>query len=276
MYQIDLSTWEVAKNFPVTLGVAADPKETLGALGARLDYLATPESSRRAAARRQLWQGRKNAARAAWQRALDAQDNEGPMTPGQMMGAVVSAVPTDVVVYDEALTSSDELLHYLQPDVPDRYYLARGGCIGVGWPGAVGAKFANPGRPVLALSGDGSALYVVQVLWSAARHDLDVVFVVCNNRSYRILKVNILHYWADSGVRPRRFPYMDLDDPPVRWSDLAKGFGVRAWEADTPEQVADAVRKAFAAGGPHLIDVRIDGSVSEEASALVRAHSGVA
>ncbi|MEW6163099.1 MAG: thiamine pyrophosphate-dependent enzyme [Nitrospirota bacterium] len=151
-----------------------------------------------------------------------------------------------------------------------------GGCIGVGWPGAIGAKFANPNRPVLGLSGDGSALYVIQCLWTAAHYKLDMAFLVLNNKSYRILKVNLLNYWAKIGIQPRQFPFMDIDNPAIRFDQIAEGFGVCGWRVTDPLELKTALTKAFSTSGPHLIDVQMDGSVSEELRQILRSHCGCA
>lgn len=110
---------------------------------------------------------------------------------------------------------------------------------------------------------------------SAAREKLDIVFLVCNNRSYRILKVNLLHYWAERQECPGPFPFMDLT-PEVRFDKLAEGFGVPGCTVVDAESLRAALESAFSSGGPHLIDVLIDGSVSEEVRMLIRSHSGCA
>lgn len=196
------------------------------------------------------------------------------MAPSKMMEVIVDGLPDNVLVYDESITSTDELLHYLQPHDPTSYFLGRGGCIGVGWPGAVGAAVGADERAVLALSGDGSALFVVQVLWTAAQQKLPIVFVVCNNRSYRILKVNLLHYWADNEASARDFPHFDLDNPPIDFTKIAEGFGVTGRSVQTPDQLTLALKEAFSERRPFLIDVLIDGAVTEETRRILRAHSG--
>ena len=90
-------------------------------------------------------------------------------------------------------------------------------------------KLALPDRPVLAVSGDGSSLYTIQALWSAAHHKLPVVFVILNNRTYRILKINMNRYrsWAGLGGE-RAYRHLDLTDPNIDYVSIAKGFGLEA------------------------------------------------
>lgn len=276
VFHVDLNPWEIAKNYPVDIGIWADPKTTLKAISIEVESLLTPNLRDRIIKRKERWTRIKAEARAVRQATFDKVRDHLPMPPSRVMEEVVSSLPEDVVIYDESITSTDELLHYLQPSRPDSYYLGRGGCIGVGWPGAIGAKFANPDRPVLALSGDGSALYVIQTLWTAAHYNLDMVFLVCNNKSYRILKVNLLNYWAKMGTHPRKFPFMDIDNPEIRFDQIADGFGVHGWRVADPISLKAALKEAFATGGPHLIDVQMDGSVSEELRTIIRSHSGCA
>lgn len=186
------------------------------------------------------------------------------MAPGTLMRTLGEELPGSAMVYDESITATGPLLHYLRPDRPGSYILARGGCIGVGWPGAIGASFAAPDQTIVAPSGDGSAIYALQSLWTAARHRRKVVFVVCNNHSYRILKINLLHYWGDTGTRRGAFPFMDLCDPVIDFSRLAQGFGVPAAKAVNAEELRRELRAAFEREGPTLIDAAVNGSMEQE------------
>ena len=135
----------------------------------------------------------------------------------------------------------------------------RGGGIGWGLPAAVGVKLALPQRPVLALIGDGSAMFNCQALWTAAHERLAIVFVILNNGAYRILKqrVNALRGHA---AQTGRYVAMDLDDPPIDFIALARAMGVRAERAETLDEVRVALNTALAAEGPTLIDVVLDPS----------------
>lgn len=276
VFHIDLDDWELAKNFAVERAVRAAPKGALRAILGRVDdHL--PEGHRaRLEERRNEAERAKQESRARLDAEFDATASDEPMPPSRMMKEIAENLPDDVLVYDESITSTDELLHYLQPDKEGSYLLGRGGCIGVGWPGAVGASIAHPGRPVLALSGDGSALYVVQALWTAAREQLPIVFAVCANRSYRILKVNILRYWEELGEAPGQFPPFDLTDPAPDFCRIAEGFGVPARRVTSGDALGKAVLDAFDTEGPYLLEVEIDGAVPVPGARPIVAHSGPA
>ncbi len=110
-------------------------------------------------------------------------------------------------------------------------------------PGALGVKLAHPGRPVVAISGDGSAMYSIQALWTAAHHDLAVVFVILDNREYRILKHNMDVYRQRFGVRTDRpYVHMDLTGPELSFVDIARGMGVAGTRVTRPATSAPRSR----------------------------------
>jgi len=264
LMQIDFDPWEIAKNFPVHLGLQANPKSSLGRVIAIIKKLVDCHRDE-IEARRAIVIARRKDARKKNQERFDAiPDTQTEMAPGTMMRTIVEELPKDCLIYDESITSTPALLHYLQPSVPGSYILARGGCIGVGWPGAVGASFAKPEKTVLALSADGSAIFGLQSLWTAARYRRKVIFVVCNNRAYRILKVNLLQYWRENNIPRGVFPFMDLDDPNIEFAQLAHGFGIPARKVVSAEELRSELRLAFAREGPSLIDVSTNGSVTNE------------
>jgi len=268
LMQIDRDPWEIAKNFPVYLGVQADPKGSIELIIKAIRKM-QPSYTDAVKSRRIRVIAENAAAFLKNKQTLEAiQDTPEFMSPNTMMRTLVNEMPEDAMIYDEALTSTGALLHQLQPDKDGSYILARGGCIGVGWPGAVGAAVAERGRTVIAPSGDGSALFALQTLWTAVNHRLKVVFIVCNNGAYRILKINLLHYQKSAGEKPGPFPFMDLDEPRIDFARLAEGFGMKALRAKNPDQLRTALREAFTMDGPMLIDVMLNGSVEGEIQSI--------
>jgi benzoylformate decarboxylase len=198
------------------------------------------------------------------------------------MAELAKQAPDDVVVFDEALTASPELTHHLPPTLPGHYFCTRGGSLGVGFPGALGVKLAMPDKTVIGFSGDGGAMYTIQAMWTAARHEIGAKFVVCNNRSYQLLKLNVQQYWRERGFADHSFPgSFDLGNPVIRFDRLAESMGVPAARVETPDEVAPAIERALAAGGPFLIDLLLHQEVpdhDEDATnrrpvAGTRAHS---
>jgi benzoylformate decarboxylase len=190
--------------------------------------------------------------------------------------------PDDLVVFDEALTASPALTHYLPPTRPGHYFATRGGSLGVGFPGAMGVKLALPEKTVIGFSGDGGAMYTIQAMWTAARHDIGAKFVVCNNRSYQLLKLNVQQYWRERDLDERDFPgSFDLDHPELRFDELARSMGVSSARVESADEVAPAITEALAEDGPFLIDLvlhqEVPGHAEDAANrrpvAGTRAHS---
>lgn len=250
---IDLNSYEIAKNFPVDLGLVADPRLTLAALDAELGHRQNAEQ--RQAAQQRLARARTERDLAA--RQFQDRDHQAT-TRSAFLQALAERTRNDLIVFDEALTSSPEVVAYLPPDTPGDYHLTRGGSLGVGIPGAVGAKLARPDRTVVGFTGDGGAMYTYQALWTAARYDIAAKFVVCNNGKYRLLDDNIEQYWRERDIAPHAFPAsFDLSHPAIDFAGLAQSLGVEATRVDKPQAAADAVERMLTHPGPFLVDLHI-------------------
>jgi benzoylformate decarboxylase len=137
-----------------------------------------------------------------------------------------------------------------------------GGALGVGLPGAVGIKLAHPDRTVIGFTGDGGAMYTFQALWTAAHYRIGAKLVVCNNRSYRLLKQNLVDYWGDMGIRSTAFPPpFDIVDPDLDFVALAKGMGVPGQRVTEPREAGPAIAAMLASEGPYLIELILEREV---------------
>jgi benzoylformate decarboxylase len=163
------------------------------------------------------------------------------------------------VIIDETISSGAGLRRLLRTDDPQAFFGLKGGGIGWGLPAAVGAALALPDRPVVALIGDGSAMYTIQGLWTAAHEKLHIVYVILNNSSYRILKQRTN---AMKGLAAQTDTYvaMDLTEPRVDFLSVAKGMGMTGYKAHTLDEVREFLALGLAAQGPVLIDVELDRS----------------
>jgi benzoylformate decarboxylase len=177
-----------------------------------------------------------------------------PMAPDAAAHALMSAVPEGVPVVNEAVTTGLAVRDLLKDPSADNYFFGRGGGLGWGMPAALGVSLARGRCPVVCVVGDGSAMYSPQALWTAAREDLPVVFVVVNNRQYLILKQALR---ARQPTSDGPFVGMDVDGPPVDFVSLAASMGVPAQVVDRATDVGDAVRAAMDKGGPQLLELPI-------------------
>ena len=171
-----------------------------------------------------------------------------------------SATPAGALVVEESITASVDFAAAFPFESADQYLGARGGGIGQGLAGAIGASVGQPGRPVLCVSGDGSAMYSIQALWTAAHHALPIVFVILANREYRVLKHNLdIYRQRFDAMSTKPYPQMDLTGPTLGFVEMAAGMGVPGVRVTKPDDVGGAVAQAFAAGGPRIVEVAIEG-----------------
>lgn len=256
----DPNTYEIGKNFPLALGALADPKAALGMLVSELEATLT-EPQRIAATARFAQRQREKAAERSAARERDSQVRDRvPLHASRFMADLadrLAELSQPPLLFDEALTHTPELLRYLPPDVPGTYFQTRVGMLGTGLPGALGLKLAHPQRTVFGFSGDGGSMSTIQALSTAARYRIGAKFVVCNNRSYRILKYNLQEYWTERGeAGDQNFPAeFDLKSPELRFDMLAQAQGVAAVRVEAPPQIAPALDRALADDQPFLIDL---------------------
>lgn len=253
--QIGLRDWEMGKNYPTELAVRADLAETLTALNPVLEQKGGPARAEAAAAALKAladsnWSAKRDRARQAALAHVSAQ----PISPDLLMLRAVEALPENAIVVDEGIVSS-RALHGFLPfrDRHGFFGLASGG---IGWalPGAIGVQIAQPDRPVLAIVGDGSAMYSIQALWSAAHMKLPITYLIANNGGYRILKERLVAFHDNDS-----FVGMNFRDPAIDFVALAQSLGMTARRVADPNDIAPALEEAFASSGPNLLDVVVDG-----------------
>jgi len=243
----------VGRDLPTRFGTVGDLAASLAALtplvAARVDRAAVASALDRARGEAE-GAGERFAAFAAERGA------ESPMHAMAATHALLSALPPGGALVDEAITTGFYVRMLYRSATPGSYYFTRGGGLGWGVPAALGVKLARPDMPVMCIVGDGSIMYSVQALWTAAHERLPVVIAVVNNRQYAILKMNLLE--ANSpAAKAGRFIGMDLDAPPVDYVGLARSLGVDAQLVEKPADVTEAARAAFDAGRPTLLEVPI-------------------
>jgi benzoylformate decarboxylase len=259
---IDLNAYEIAKNFPVDLGLVADPKLSLAALIVELDATMSTAQKRAAKARMEASGAAKDQALKAQIEADRKVRDDVPLHMSRFAEELAHYLPDDAIIFDEALTSSPALTRYIPPVKPDTFFQTRGGSLGVGIPGAMGIKLAHPDKTVIGFTGDGGSMYTIQALWTAAHHNIGAKFVICNNASYMLLKLNIQQYWQEQGLPAGKFPdSFELTGPVVDFVKIAAAMGVPGARVERPEQVGPAIRQMLDHDGPFLIDLVLSNKV---------------
>ena len=124
---------------------------------------------------------------------------------------------------------------------------------------------------MIGFSGDGGSMYTPQALWTAAHHRIGAKFVICNNRSYQLLKLNVQQYWRERDLPERAFPAsFDIRDPDIRFDELARSLGVASARVETRDEVGPAIGEMLAHDGPFLIDLVLRSDVPGHEEAIDR------
>lgn len=245
--------WELGKNFVTEMAIRANVGDTLRALLPILSSQLTDTDHARAAdrlahAKDRNWQS----TRTKFAATATLHANDVPTHPDYAILQIVQALPSNVIVVDETLSTASALNKLLPAEDPLAYMGLTSGGLGFGMAGAIGVALAKPERPVVAIIGDGSSLYSIQSLWTAAHLRLPITYVIVNNRSYRIIKDRLQ---AMRGTD--QFVAMDMTDPAIDFVSIAQGFGLTASRVEKPSEIQAAVAKAIASGKPSLVEVVI-------------------
>jgi benzoylformate decarboxylase len=259
LIHLDTDPWEIGKSYPAEVGILGDPKATLPDITTAV--LARMSAAQKSAAATRLKSATDaiKAEREALRRKARGLADKTPVVPLALLEAIGAMLPRDAVVIEEILSSNPGVRSLIQSNDPQSFFALRGGGIGWGLPAAIGVKLALPDRPVVALVGDGSAMYTVQALWTAAHYRLPVIWVIFNNTSYRILKQRLVNM-RGLAEQVDKFVGMELTDPAIDFVGLARSLGIEAQRAKTVKETTDLIAQALKDGTALLIDVDMERS----------------
>jgi benzoylformate decarboxylase len=261
LVQLDSFSHELGKNARPDIALLGDPKSGLAELAELIRERQTGAAAQAAFERRKAAEARvaENNAR-YWDNARKNWDGS-PITGPRLMHEIKQALPDDALVFSESVTNGKHIEMAICPERPGQLVKVRGGGIGPGLPGALGAALACPDRKVVGVASDGAAMYSITALWTAAHHKIPVTFVMLSNRAYRILKLNMVEYLG-SAARGRDFVAMDLVEPDLRFDRMAESMGVPARRVERPEDLAPVLGEAMRhPDGPFLVDVVLESPV---------------
>jgi benzoylformate decarboxylase len=257
LVQLDEDPWQLGKNYPLEVGLIGGTKTGLAELDAIVAERMT--AAQREAARRR---GEKHAQRHLDERKMvEAQAEEQrrahPLTPLGFMSSLARVLPPDIAVIEEAVTTTNTAFERLGAlKNVSGYFGHRGWALGWGIGCAIGVKLAWPTRPVLGIVGDGSALYGIQALWSAAHYRVPVTFVIPNNAQYQILKIGAASMNLPA-ARAGRFEGFDLTEPEIDFVWLARSLGVEASRISDPDELSERVAQSLHGDRPQVFEVPI-------------------
>lgn len=258
LIHLDDNPHEIGKNFPVDVALFGNVKATLPELTTLLADTLGEKGKERAASRRETIERKLKSERAALFAAAEKESQSSTIRAAALWRELGEALPSDIIVLEETISSLGRMQDFLPANTESSFYGMRGGGIGWGVPSAVGAKLANPDRPVIGITGDGSALYAAQAMWTAANQKLrGLVWLVLNNGGYRILKQRTRVLGgraAASGI----YPAMDLVNPSIDYAALAATYGIPAKRVTRLSDVKDSVHAGLKADRLLLLDVVMD------------------
>ncbi|MBS0209874.1 MAG: thiamine pyrophosphate-binding protein [Planctomycetes bacterium] len=264
LVHLDENPWQIGKNYPAEVGLVGDLQAGIAELNAQL--ATTQTESQRADARRRggEYAATHRAQREQLETEIAALVIQRPIAPKVLMASLARVLPRNVAVVEEAVTTTNMMFERLGAlGLESAYFGHRGWALGWGLGCAIGVQLAWPQRPVLGIIGEGSTMFGVQALWTAARYNVPVTYVVCNNAQYRILKVGSWQMQLPAAAE-QRFVGMDLVEPEVDIVAIARAMGVEAERIEHPDQLAARVRESLAAHDrPRLFDVPIDRNTPE-------------
>jgi benzoylformate decarboxylase len=178
------------------------------------------------------------------------------MRPSRAIKEIANALPSDSVVVDEAVMLTSYVASIMEFTKPGSYFCSITS-LGWGLPASLGVALANSKKPVLALVGDGSALFGIQALWSAAKYQIPVIMVVLNNRGYAAVKWGFASYPDRKSGEGADLGY-DLGN--VDFPKLAQAFNVSSQRIEKPNEIGPSLRRAIRARKPVLLDIMVDPS----------------
>lgn len=255
LYQITHDGSEAGRTYAVDLACIGDLNVSLASLATLLTDADSPHREA-AAAVRSLAAAEQAARLSSVAARLEDEKHHLPIKPFVAAGAVLGAVDENVIVVDEAPATMMHVRDFLAQSKLHRYLFMRSAILGWGLPAAVGVALGSKGLPVVALLGDGSALYAPQALWTAAKFSVPVTFVIMNNAEYNILKrYSVAQGYEHAGNST--IAGMELTEPRIDFEALAKAFGIAAQRVTHPNEIGPAIRQGISSRTPNLIEITI-------------------
>ena len=261
LVHIDSDPSSVGKSEPSDIAILAAPSEVITQLAESVSYEFTGTKAEEAALRVKDAASVSSARREAFAKSAMKQRNMSPMSPSTFAATFADALPSDATVFNDGISTGGLIFEAMSPDERGSYYAIRGGAIGWGMGATMGVQLGQPERPVVGVMGDGTAIMTIQALWTAANSNIPAVFVICNNRSYRILKLNSNVYHRMQGLQtPESYVASDFDLP-LDFKSQADAYGVEGVRVETPDELTAQIQRGCELNKPLVIDAVIDGTV---------------
>jgi benzoylformate decarboxylase len=258
LIQIDEDPWEIGKNFPVDCGLQGDIKSTLSELNEALEKNMPSGSHDQIKLRIRDISQEKSTLVGQLTKQVEEERNDVPVSITRLMTEINEAMTPETVIVDDCWSSSALLRQICELTRPNSFFRSRkGGSIGWGLPGALGVSLGSPENRIMAVSGDGSAAWSMQSLWTAARYKIPVTFLITNNATYRQVKLVRKLVLGDYPL-DEKHDGMELEGPVLDFCMLARAMGVQGEPVKRPEDLAPVLKSALDSREPNLIEVFVE------------------
>ena len=258
---IDSSASTIGRNEKTDLGIISDPKSALIDLNLELNKKMDGEIKEKISLRKKEIQIQTVAIKKEEKNTINENYNQNPMSAHRMFSEIFKSI-SNYIVIDDSVSSRQALLT-ANKFKPGEMHGERGGAIGWGMGATMGVKLANPDKNVIGIIGDGSAMMTVQALWTAANSNIPVIYIICNNQSYRVLKTNMQIYKSEilqESIQNDKYFAMDFN-PPFNFAEIAKTFGLDGYKITNPDEIKKYLSLAVKSNKTTVLDINIDGTV---------------
>jgi|WetSurMetagenome_2_1015567.scaffolds.fasta_scaffold114678_2 benzoylformate decarboxylase len=258
--QIDDNPWQIAKNFPISCNIEGHIKVALNDLNTALDKKVTAATTKTTLDRINIISQEKQTITKAFEDKIQQEKTNVPISATRLIQEIKDAIKPGTLIVDDCWSYSAILRKMLPLSELRSYQRARGGgSIGGGLPAALGTKLASPDRPVVCISGDGSALWGIQSLWVASRYNIPVTIIIISNAAYRQVRLMKRKILGDKAIG--RNLGTELLPPRNDFCKIAEGMGLIARKVERPEQLKEALRQALGCNKPNLVDIAVDAAL---------------
>lgn len=259
LIHIDNDPSQVGTTEKTDIGIISDPSDALKKLTIKVEELLKGNKLEFFTEKNLLLKKEKEKSENNIKTELLANFNNSPMTPDRMISEIANSIPQNTIVVNDAVTTGNSIFKFMNFEKENSIFGGRGGSLGWGMGGALGIKLAFPDENVIAIVGDGTGMMSVQALWTASINNIPITYIMCNNSTYRILKLNMDIYKEQIGEN-KNSKYMGMNfDQKFDFKTIANSFNINSYSISKPEEIGNVLKKCIKSQKPNLIDIHIDG-----------------
>ena len=222
-----------------------------------IEKIMTNDVRKKVADRIEIIKGKKAGLAADLKKKMADENDSVPIAFSKLVQDIDACRPANTTIFDDCWSYSRDLADSMEYNEPRSYARTRGGAIGAGIANAIGMAMGNPERKVIAVVGDGSAMWGNQALWTAAHYNIPVTFVISANASYRILNRTKTIFLGPE-VKDKKMPGFEFEDPRINFAKMAESMGVAAQTVTKPADLKGALKAAIDSNKPALVEVYVD------------------